>query len=193
MAEFSFHDVDSGYLALAQWAAAVLLSAGCAQPLLPAGGPVDRTPPALVSTVPANGTVSFVGDHVRLEFTEYIDQASLTRSFSIAPAPIGRLQFRWSRKRVDVVFPEPFQDSTTYVLTLGTELRDAQGVKLTSPITLAFATGPQIDQGRVTGSVVEPIRGEGVADLNILAYGPGDSTPHIAHNQMTRGDLNSPT
>lgn len=151
------------------------IAAGCADPRLPTGGPPDKTPPELVATEPTHETVSFVGSTVRLEFSEYVDQASFLRAVSITPAPQGRIRYRWRKRRVDIRFPGPLRDQTTYLITLDNNLRDVRGVALKSPLTIAFSTGPRIDQGRIVGDVLEPLRGAGAAGMDIFAYALPDS------------------
>ncbi len=158
--------------------AAVLLVclAGCADPRLPTGGPADKTPPALESSEPSHETTEFSGDRVRLVFSEYVNEASAQRAFSITPELQGRIRFRWRKRRVDVIFPEPLMENTTYVVTMGNDLRDSRGVALRSPITLAFATGPVIDRGRLGGRLVEPLKGKPAAGFDVLAWSLPDST-----------------
>ncbi len=147
-----------------------LLAWACAEPMLPTGGPADRTPPAIASSLPENESVLFEGNAVRLVFSEYVDQASFARAFSVAPPFEGQLRFRWRKRRVDISFPEPLRPNTTFVITMDTDLRDARGVPLTAPISLAFSTGAVIDQGRLTGRVVEPLGGLAAAGFDVLAY-----------------------
>ena len=64
-----------------------LLFIGCADPRPPTGGPRDQIPPTLETTTPEAGTVNVTASSVRLDFSEYVDQASFTRAFSINPAP----------------------------------------------------------------------------------------------------------
>ncbi len=151
--------------------------AGCAEPRVPSGGPRDTTPPGLLSSDPPNEAVNVSGETIRLEFSEYVNQASLQRALSITPAPQGRLRFRWRRRRVDIRLPAALQDSTTYVLVLGTDLRDMQGVALKRPVTLAFSTGDVIDQGWIRGRVIEPTVGAAVPGMDIFAYAIQDATP----------------
>ena len=147
-----------------------LIACACAEPLLPTGGPADQTPPAIVSSIPENEAVLFEGNAVRLVFSEYVDQASFARAFSAAPPFDGRLRFRWRKRRVDISFPEALRPNTTFVLTIDTDLRDVRGVPLSAPITIAFATGAVIDQGRLSGLAVEPIGGLAAAGYDVLAY-----------------------
>ena len=153
----------------------LVLLAGCADPRLPTGGPPDKTPPALETTVPEPETVNFTETAVRLTFSEYVDQASFTRAFSMTPAPEGRLRFKWRKRRVEIRFPEALRENTTYVLTIDNNLRDAHGVALSKPIIFAFSTGPVINKGRLTGRVLEPGQGNGAAGFDVFAYALSDS------------------
>ena len=147
-----------------------LLICGCADPRPPTGGPRDELPPSIVSTDPPHESVGVSPTELRLNFSEYVNEASFTRALSIVPAPRGRLKFRWRRRSVTIRLPESLRDSTTYVVTLNDEFRDWRGVRLTRPLSFAFATGPVIDQGRIRGRVIDHARGIPVAGLLVLAY-----------------------
>ena len=152
-----------------------LLFIGCADPRPPTGGPRDQIPPTLETTTPEAGAVNVTAEAIRLVFSEYVDQASFTRAFSITPPPEGQIRFKWRKRRVEVRFPETLRQNTTYVLTLDTNLRDARGVALKKPITLAFSTGPVINKGRIAGQVLDARQGVGVAGFDVLAYAAPDS------------------
>ena len=147
----------------------------CAIPVMPTGGPVDSEPPVILEANPTSESVNVSTQSVRLVFSEYIDQASLVQALSVTPEFDTPLTYRWRKKRVDITFPEPLRDNTTYILTLDNNLRDANRVALKEPITIAFATGPTINRGRINGKVVQDLDGKGVADLDIYAYALGDS------------------
>ena len=153
-----------------------LLLIGCADPRPPTGGPRDQIPPTLETATPEAGAVNVTAEAVRLVFSEYVDQASFTRAFSINPAPEGQLRFKWSKRRVEVRFPEALRQNTTYVLTLDTDLRDVHGVALKRPLTVAFSTGPVINKGRLAGQVLDAVQGAGLAGFDVLAYATPDST-----------------
>ena len=167
----------------------LLCLAACAEPRAPTGGPRDTTPPALISSIPENETVNFAGSSLTLEFSEYVDEAAFGRAYSITPTPTDPPTFRWKRHRVTIRYDEPFRDSTTYVIALGTDLRDARGVRLRHPITLAFSTGDVIDQGNLRGRVVSPTLGTGADGFDVLAYVvQGDSLPEVPTYRTQSGE-----
>jgi len=156
-------------------ALAACLMASCAVPVAPTGGPPDQTPPTILASSPTNAAVNVTAETVSFTFSEYVDQSAFTRAFSVTPDFDGRLEFKWRKRSVEVVFPEALRENTTYILTLDTNLRDARGVALREPLTLAFSTGPVINQGRISGQVVDAAGGEGVAGFDVFAYIAPDS------------------
>ena len=148
----------------------ILLVCGCADPRPPTGGPRDEVPPEIVSTEPPNEAVNVSLDQIKIEFSEFVNEGSFVRAFSIVPTPMGRLRFRWRSKSITVRLSEQLRDSTTYVITLNDEFRDWHGVRLKRPLSFAFSTGPVIDQGRIRGRVIDHQKGIPVAGLMILAY-----------------------
>ncbi len=161
----------------------ILLICGCADPRPPTGGPRDEQPPILLSTDPPHESVEVSPTELRLNFSEYVNEASLARALSIVPPPQGKLQFKWRKRSVSVRLSEPLRDSTTYVVTLDDEFRDWHGVRLTQPISFAFSTGPVIDQGRLRGRIIDQSQGRPVAGLLVLAYNTPDIISEISAYQ----------
>ena len=154
----------------------LLVPLSCAIPVLPTGGPVDEEPATIIKAEPAPESVNVETERVVILFSEYIDQASFFQALSVTPEFDTPLEIRWKKKEVEVTFPEPLRENTTYILTLDTNLRDANRVALKEPITIAFATGPTINRGRIQGKVVENLDGAAVANFDIYAYTLADST-----------------
>jgi hypothetical protein len=107
---------------------------------------------------------------VYIEFSEYIERSTLTRALSITPQFEQRLRFDWSGEGVEIELPTSLRDSTTYLFSFDTNLTDAHGVTLDAPITVAFSTGPRINQGEIRGRVVRPGEGTPVPKIAIFAY-----------------------
>ncbi|MEX1055041.1 MAG: Ig-like domain-containing protein, partial [Rhodothermales bacterium] len=152
-----------------------VLLASCATPVPPPGGPRDETPPAVVETLPPAGQVNFSGGSLRIAFSEHVDAASLPRAFSITPAFAGPVEFAWRGRSVEIRFPEPLRENTTYVVTLDTNLRDVHSVALATPITLAFSTGATISRGIISGRVLLNDDGGPAAGIDVFAYAVPDS------------------
>lgn len=143
----------------------VLLS--CAGQIPPPGGPVDVIPPEIVRTVPDTNAVHVTANEVELEFSKYVDRRSVEESIFISPY-VGELEFDWSGTSVTVKFTQPLRSRTTYVVNVGTDVKDLRaGNRMAKGFTLAFATGDSIDRGEIGGRVFDD-KPEGVM---IFAYG----------------------
>ncbi|HEX8386653.1 MAG TPA: Ig-like domain-containing protein, partial [Rubricoccaceae bacterium] len=154
--------------------AGLLGLAACATPVAPSGGPPDTTPPALVRTFPADGATGVTSGEVTLTFSERLDPATAGRAVRVTPEPETppRVTVRGNALVVSV---PALRDSTTYVVSVGTELADARNVALRAPITVAFATGSQIDRGRIEGTVRDPATGAPARALAVWAYALPDT------------------
>jgi uncharacterized protein (DUF2141 family) len=148
-------------LALLLWA--------CAKVGPPAGGPVDKAPPAILSHLPAADAVNVPLDtRVELAFSEAMDRSRTEAALFISP--LSPVEIRWSGSRLRLRFPQGLRPGQTYVITLGTGARDLRGNALAQSFTLAFATGAQLDQGRIEGRVFSHHQPAGSA--HVWAYGP---------------------
>lgn len=134
---------------------AVVLFA-CARQLPPPGGPEDRTPPKILSATPEqNATRVALSTRPRFVFSENIDHQSFAPAFFVSP-PLQNekpLRFRWHGKAVEVIFPDSLRAARTYVINLGTDVRDLRGNRLAGAFTLAFSTGDSIDTGEMHGKI----------------------------------------
>lgn len=150
----------------------VLVLASCANPRAPSGGPRDETPPSVVQTRPVRDTVNVPTstEALQVEFSEYVERSSLTGALSVTPTFEQRPQFSWSGRTVEIAFPSPLRDSTTYIFTFDTNLSDAHSVSLEEPITVAFSTGPKINRGQIEGQVVGGHRGQPRQRVDVYAY-----------------------
>ncbi|MFC2170923.1 Ig-like domain-containing protein [Calditrichota bacterium] len=141
--------------------------AGCAKMGTPEGGPRDETPPRIVETIPAAGSVNVDPDApVIVRFDERISRTSLANAFTLSPAPPGKVTVKWAAREVELRFDPPLLSDRTYVLTLGTQLSDIRNIKLKDSFHLAFSTGDKLDMGRVVGDLVSmdgPVQGWYVA------------------------------
>ncbi|MDP4175209.1 MAG: Ig-like domain-containing protein [Bacteroidota bacterium] len=133
-----------------------IISLDCANQLPPGGGPVDLTPPEVLSVYPADGTVNFKDDHLEIEFSEYVDKVSFQSALFISPAFQGQLEYEWSGHSVRVNFPEKLKDNITYVVTIGTDVVDLHNKnRMAHAYSFSFSTGNKIDKGFVDGKIYD--------------------------------------
>jgi Bacterial Ig-like domain len=147
-------------------AATIFIGYNCANQLPPSGGGVDVTPPTIVQIFPKNGTTNFNKDYVEIDFSKYVDKRSVQDAIFISPA-IEEIDYDWSGKDVTLNFKKGLKDSTTYVITVGTDVVDLNNNnKMAQAYTFTFSTGNKIDKGQVSGKVY----GEHQQGILIFAY-----------------------
>ena len=149
--------------------ALVSLLGSCATPVPPSGGPVDQTPPSLISMYPPSNSVDFAGDVIRFEFSERVDRPSFARALSVVPEPAKPPQLHWNGRRLEMKFADRLPYGTTFVFTIDNSLRDEHGVALKEPIVRAVSTGSRIDSGVITGRLLDPRSGRPVANMDVVA------------------------
>ncbi len=126
----------------------------CANQMPPSGGGIDLVPPRIVNTYPLNGTLNYHKDYVEFEFSKYMQNRTLEQALFISPAIKGDLKFDWSGKSVKISFPGKLKNNTTYIITIGTDLKDYNNSNpLAEAYNLTFSTGNEIFNGEITGRI----------------------------------------
>ncbi len=143
------------------------LLASCASQRPPEGGPVDSEPPTIVATTPTTGSTRVEGREVTLQFSEYVQRQSFLEAVHISPLQGEAPAYEWSGKEVTLIFADTLQPDRTYVITVGTKVRDINASNpLAETFHLAFSTGDSLDRGTFDGSVID----EKPAGISIFAY-----------------------
>ncbi|MFD2533422.1 Ig-like domain-containing protein [Gracilimonas halophila] len=142
----------------------------CATPIAPTGGPSDNKGPVLEFTEPETGTTNFEGKVFEFQFDEYINRSTVRGAITVEPDLGIEYDISWKRKKMFIEFEEPFPDSTTIIIKLGTEITDTRNNKIPSPITLAISTGDEIDSGEISGKILLAENGRAADEQRILLY-----------------------
>ena len=119
---------------------------------------------------PETGTTNFTGREVELSFSEFVNRESLRNSILIEPDIGLEYKLDWGRKSVTVKFSDRLPDSTTIIVTVGTDLQDTRGNKMTEPVRIAVSTGPEIDQGELFGRILSAETGKGSSGNRVFLY-----------------------
>jgi hypothetical protein len=147
-----------------------LLLVSCAGQRAPEGGPIDTDPPYVASTIPPNYTTRFRGNSIAIEFNKYVDHRSVEGALFISPS-LGQLEFDWSGREVEIRFTGTPRRSTTYVVTVGTDVADLHNRnKMAQSFTLAFTTGEDIDHGAIEGRVFPRKETDPALGVMVFAY-----------------------
>ena len=150
-----------------------LLFSTCANQLPPGGGELDKIPPEIIDTYPANGTTNYDDDHFEITFSEYVDKRSAQDAMFISPAIDGDMDYDWTGTSLTVGFPGKLRENTTYVVTIGTDVVDYNNRnRMAQAFTFTFSTGNEIDKRVITGKVYD----KKSEDVMLFAYKMSDTT-----------------
>lgn len=135
----------------------------CATPIPPTGGVVERTSPKIISTIPQTGATLFSGSTLQIQFDRFMNRSSIQRSIQIEPDLDIPYTIDWKRKTMILRFSNSFPDSVTVILSLGADIADLNGNRLTTPYQIAFSTGTTIDSASVEFKVISFDKAQGLA------------------------------
>jgi len=133
-----------------------LLFLSCAKFGPPPGGPEDKTAPEVASVSPSSGSLRVdTGAFFEFVFSEKVQRASLAANVFISPALPD--SFRDELKgKIYRVYPNRYlRKGATYVVVLGTGVRDLHGNPLAQAASFSFSTGEKIDSGEIAGQVFD--------------------------------------
>jgi len=136
---------------------------------MPPGGPQDKTPPQVISTLPAVDSTR-VSPDVRIEitFSERMEKKKTEESIFISPLPEIPWKLSWHKNGLSLKPPFPLKLRTTYVITVGTGARDLRGNRIKESYSFAFSTGEFIDSCQISGEAQIDEKKE--AGISIWAY-----------------------
>lgn len=135
--------------------AAALLLAACASIGRPEGGPRDMTPPVMVSSTPAPGSVNVSNGRIDIVFDENITLDDPMNKIVVSPPQKKQAQISSNGRRVRITLRDTLRDSTTYTVDLADAVRDLNEGNILDGLAIDFSTGPSIDTLMISGIVVE--------------------------------------
>jgi len=156
----------------------LFLASGCASQRPPSGGPPDKTPPTILNVTPKNSaTLVPMDQRIEFEFSEGMDHKSLAKAVFITPDPGERVKFKWKDRRLRIQFADSLKANRTFVITLGTDLKDARGNPMKESYTLAFSTGAELSNGKISGQVFFEEKVQGVLIWAFILEPGADPNP----------------
>ena len=131
-----------------------LICIHCAVVEAPPGGPVDNTPPDILTTIPESNSIGIEKNSVfKITFSESMNHDLTEKAIFLSPVFWDYPTYKWSGKILTIIPPENLKDNTTYILTIGAGAIDINGNKLGKSLNMAFSTGAVIDSGSISGAV----------------------------------------
>jgi uncharacterized protein (DUF2141 family) len=128
----------------------------CAKIEAPPGGPVDKTGPSIISVYPLNGSTLIPRDNrITIQFSESVDRKSAEGAVFVSPRSPGEIVYKWRGKILDLILADSFAVNATYVVNVGSGLKDLRNNKMERSYTFSFSTGDRIAAGVVSGMIFQ--------------------------------------
>ncbi len=157
----------------------------CATPSSPTGGARDTIGPVLVlEETTTNFQTNFRPEEIVLTFDEWVEQDPKQQIIISPPLELGEDNQPYLRRRSLVIPLEglALRDSVTYVVNVGSAIKDLNEGNPTENLRFVFATGPILDSAAVTGTLVEDFTGEPLDGATFTLYGNLADTAALTEN-----------
>ena len=154
----------------------LIVFSSCASRGMPGGGPVDRTPPEIIETVPHADSTSLKNlEAIIIRFSERMEESSVEDAIFISP-PLS-YETDWSGgAEITLSLTDSLKPDVTYVVTIGAGASDARKNRMIKSYQFAFSTGTTIQSGQIGGGVY------GISPKDpfyVYAYSLSGDTMHI--------------
>ncbi|MBN2202483.1 Ig-like domain-containing protein [bacterium] len=121
----------------------------------------------VAETIPGPGVVNVpLNAALEIRFSEPVKPGPSGEAVFISPFEGANAVVKWKGSRLRIQFRKPLTPNRTYVVTLGSSIRDTRNNRMDSSFTLAFSTGPALDRGEIKGRVFA----SGDAGMDVWAY-----------------------
>ncbi len=148
----------------------------CAKISSPPGGPIDKTDPSVISTIPRGDSINIPGDDkISIRFSENINKKTIDGAIFISPRFSGETKYKWKSQTLNIILPDSFADSTTYIVNVGASVSDLRGNKMENSFIFAFSTGDKINKGRISGAVFKDSKPYPNASIGLFEFLRPDS------------------
>ncbi len=145
----------------------------CATPSPPRGGDIDSLGPVLVldESTP-NFQTNFRPDRIELTFDEWVELDFQQEIVISPPLDLGADNRPELRRRTLLIPLEgvELRDSVTYVVNIGSAVKDLNEGNPTENLRFVFATGPVLDTASVSGRVVDEFTGDPLEGITVTLY-----------------------
>lgn len=161
-----FHNILIGIIPIVLW--------NCASQSQPTGGPKDKEPPKLVSSIPEDQSLNYREKIIELEFDEHIAAFKIKTELIITPRIDAEYDFKIRKDKLILEFEENFKDSTTYTFNFRKSVKDITEGN-SADVLLSFSTGPFLDTGSIRGNINNLITNQPMNNTVIGLYDDEDT------------------
>jgi len=114
-------------------------------------------------------------NRIVISFSESMDKKSIADAVFISPRPKDSPTFSWKKNNLYITLVDTFSTNTTYVVTIGTAIKDIRGNKLENSYSFAFSTGEIINAGAISGFIFENDKPASGITIGLYDFSVADS------------------
>jgi len=167
----------------------------CANQLAPSGGPQDKEPPVVISSLPPNFSTHFDKNKIRVTFNEFVQLKQADEQILISPPVQKKPDYNLKGKSLFINLKEDLLPNTTYSFFFGNSITDiTEGNPLTN-FLYVFSTGDYLDSLSIAGEVKNAFNLKPEEGVFVMLYPisndtiPADSLPmKIKPSYVTKTD-----
>jgi hypothetical protein len=162
------------------WLYIIALCLGsCANIVTPGGGPKDDTAPKVLSTIPANNSLHFAGNSVRINFDEFVKLSNAATEVVVSPFMKESPEIKVKGRAIVVNFIDTLKSATTYTISFGKSITDNNEGNVLLNYRYAFSTGDMIDTLVLVGAVKNALTLKSESGVLVMLYNENyDSIPY---------------
>ena len=153
----------------------------CATVEMPSGGPIDKTPPKLITVTPRDSSIHFSYDKIIFIFDEFIKPVTKNKVNINPYLSLDKYEIATQGKKVIITFDDTLSSNTTYTITFNEAIIDITEGNILKRLTYSFSTGDFIDTCTLSGKAIlsesDLPMSKGVVILNDRADFNWDSPP----------------
>lgn len=150
--------------------AAVTLAA-CAKEAYPQGGPKDTTPPKVLGTNPANGTLNWSARDFIIYFDEYVTVKDADNNILVSPPMKQKPEYSTKGHGLQVKIKDTLRENTTYLFQFKGGIVDFNEGNPLASYEYVFSTGSSIDSMTIRGRVLDAFTRKPYKEVvTVMAY-----------------------
>ncbi|MDN6279797.1 MAG: Ig-like domain-containing protein [Psychroflexus sp.] len=146
----------------------------CAQRGRPDGGPEDVDPPEFVGSKPANYSVRYNKNEIKINFDEFVKLENPRQQIIFSPPIEPRpniMPMSMASKSFTIDLPsDSLQTETTYTINFGMSVQDNNEGNTLPYFKYVFSTGDHLDSLKVDGHVRDAFEREPDENISVLLY-----------------------
>jgi len=155
----------------------LLIAAGCANVVTPAGGEKDTTPPQAISFSPDTNSLNFSGGEIKIQFNEFIQLNDVFNQLIVSPPLENTPECKLRGKTLTIKITDTLKENTTYTLNFGQSIKDLTEGNTLDNFVYVFSTGETLDSLSVSGIVYDMTTTKLLSKMYVVLYrDPNDSS-----------------